>query len=89
MSAKAICKIDLGVIDQTIYVQNEKYKGKQTLETYKSSLKELPEFFANLNDVNDIYLSGASKDFELTIEKETRKIQYKKYNQDTKIFHYI
>lgn len=86
---KAICKINIGKMFQTVYIENEKYKGKKTLEHYQVLLKDLPEFFATLNDVNDIYLSGISKEFGSSIEKDTKLIQHQKYNKDTKIFHYI
>ena len=89
MAAKAICKINIGKMYQTVYIENGKYEGKKTLEHYQILLKNLPDFFANLHDVDDIYLSGTPKDFGLPIEKETRILQYKKYNKDTKTFHYI
>lgn len=89
MAAKAICKINIGVINQTIYIENEKNKGKKILEDYSITLQNLPEFLANLNDVDKIYISGVSKDFGHLIEEKTRTIQYKKYNKDTKLFYYI
>ena len=88
MAAKAICKINIGQMFQTVYVENEKYGSKKTLENYQILLKDLPTFFADLNDVNDIYLFGISKEFGLSIEKETKIIQNQKYNKDTKNFHY-
>lgn len=89
MAAKAICKINIGLMHQTVYVENKKYKDKETLETHYITLKDLPEFFANLKDVNEIYISGVSKEFGESIEKETKMIQYQKYNEDTKHFNYM
>lgn len=89
MAAKAICKINIGDMYQTVYIENEKYGNKKTLEHHSILLKDLANFFANLNDVNDIYISGVSKEFGISIEEETKMLQYQKYNKDTKIFHYI
>lgn len=89
MAAKAICKINIGDMYQTVYIENEKYENKKTLEHHSILLKDLPNFFAKLKDVNDIYISGVSKEFGLSIEKETRMLQYQKENKDTKFFHYI
>lgn len=89
MAAKAICKINIGLMHQTVYVQNKKYKDKEILEKHYVTLKDLPEFFANLKDVNEIYISGVSKEFGESIEKETKMIQYQKYNEDTKHFNYM
>ena len=88
MSARAICKINIGTMYQTVYIENEKYKNKKTTETHHLLLKDLSEFFANLNDVNDIYISGVSEEFGKSIEQETRMLQYQKYSKDTKTFHY-
>lgn len=38
MAAKAICKINIGVINQTIYIENEKNEGKKFLEDYSITL---------------------------------------------------
>lgn len=89
MSAKAICKINIGDMYQTVYIENEKYDNKKTLEHHSVLLTKLPSFFVELNDVNDIYISGVSKEFGMSIEKETRMLQYQKYNKDNKTFHYI
>lgn len=89
MAAKAICKINIGLMHQTVFIKNTKYKDKEIIETHSVLLKDLPEFFANLQDVDDIYISGVSKNFGKSIEKETKIIQYQKYNKDTKHFNYI
>ena len=89
MAAKLICKINMGALKQDVYIQGQKYSGKQTLENFKLSLDEIPEFIAKQRDIKDIYISGVNQNFFQKIEMDTRKIEYSLYNKDTKFFHYI
>ena len=43
MAAKAICKINIGVMHQTVFIKNTKYKDKEIIETHSVLLKDLPE----------------------------------------------
>lgn len=88
MAAKIICYIQFGVKDQTVYIDNNKYSGKKTLETHKVPMNQLPEFFATQNDADDIYISGGFTAFCKGIEKRTKEIEMEKFNKQTKVFHY-
>ena len=59
------------------------------MEKFSLILDEIPEFIAKQADVQDIYISGANKDFLKKIELETKEKEYVLYAQDTKHFHYI
>ncbi len=90
MAARMICKINIGAMYQTIYIENEKYEGKKTLETYQILLKDFPDFIAKQIDVPDIYIKGISHDFFQKIEEESLILERTKYNRiSKKKFHYI
>ena len=87
--AKIICKIDLGMLKQDLFIESQKYSGKPTLEKFSLTLDEIPSFIAKQKDIKDIYIKGANKTFLEKIEHDTKKLEYNLYNQDTKYFHYI
>lgn len=89
MAAKMICKINIGAMYQTIYIENEKYGDKKTVETHKILLRDFPEFVVNQLDVPDVYVSGITEDFFKKIEQETKLLEKTKYNKNTKHFHYV
>lgn len=88
MAAKALCKIDIGKMYQTVYIDNEKYSGKRTLETYQTLLVDLPKLLSEQQDVNEVHLFGVSKDFAKHIEEETKEEQLSKYGLYNKKFIY-
>lgn len=90
MAAKMICKINIGAMYQTVYIENEKYDDKKTLETYQILLKDFPDFVAKQIDIPDIYIKGISRDFFQKIEEESKLLEKTKYNRTSKKqFHYI
>ncbi len=83
--SKIICKINLGALKQNLYVSDD----EDNLTRFSLTTEEIPEFIAKQQDVKDIYIHGANKDFLTKIEIDTRKKEYNLYAKDTKFFHYI
>ena len=87
--AKIICKVNIGLSKQTVYIESQKYSGKRTLEHFVVPTEEIPNFIVKQKDIEDIYLGGATKDYLSKIEQETNELEKTLYSQSTKTFHYI
>ena len=79
-----VCRINLGVMYQTIYVK----KDPNTIERHRVLMEDLADFLMN-TPIDDVYIYGVPQEYAKSIERDTRKKQYEKYNQDTKKFHYM
>lgn len=83
MSKEIICQINLGDFKQKLYL-----KEGSTIKTFSLTVDDISDFIINQPEAKDIYLSGASKAFLQNIELVTNFKEQKKYNKNTKIFHY-
>ena len=87
--AKIICKISLLSFKQIVYIQSYKYDGKSITETYQMPLKDIPDFIASQNNIDEVCLAGP-KAFIKKIEQDTHNIEINKYSKKEKtIFKYI
>lgn len=77
--ANAVCKLQLGLKNQTIFIKNYKYHNKQTLESIKVPTEEIPNFIAKTSDITEVVLSGPIE-YLKKIEKDTEKIEKTKYS---------
>ena len=85
---KIICKINLGSLKQTLIVTDETEKNP-IIKKFFLTMEEIPTFIARQNNIKNIYISGATKEFLKKIEIDTKKAEYNLYSQSTKQFHYI
>ena len=85
--ARAICKINMGLKNQTVYIQSQKYSNKQTLESYEVPFQNLANFFINQSDITEIHFGG-SKTFAQKIENDIKKLELEKYSKNTIQFKY-
>ena len=51
--ATAICKINLGLKEQTLFIQNDK-----EMKTYQLSFDDLSNFIVEKSDINEVIFSG-------------------------------
>ena len=84
---KIICQIELGTNKQTvIVVENQKQK------TYSLSIEDIPNFICNMNNIEEVYISGPSN-YCSKIEQEVQKKEFEKYQNkefyNKKYFHYF
>lgn len=86
--ARIVCNIFIGDLNQTVYIESEKYSGKKTLEKYSVPLKDFPKFIVNQIDIDEIYLFGNSE-FAKKIEKDTKTLEQNLYEKNTKKFYYM
>jgi len=86
---KILCKINLGTLNQTLWVEKENKNGKIDLKEFSLRLDEIPNFISKERAIKDIYITGASKAFLEKIESDTRKIEQNLYSENTKLFHYM
>lgn len=82
--AKIICKINLGVLYQDIFIEDQ-----NKIEKFSIPLNEIPNFIVKQREIKDIYIKTPNKDFFKNIELKTKKLEYNLYTQNTKYFHYI
>ena len=83
---KIICDIRFGLAKQVVHVLDSD-TGKY--ETFKLSLQEIPQFFFNYNDIEEVQLGGPIA-FTSKIERTTRELENQKYSDRKKIrFYYI
>lgn len=87
--AKAICKINIGLKNQTVYIQNKKYKysNKYVLKSYEVPFQDLANFFINQTKVTEIHLGGPAS-FIQRLESDIKKLELNKYNKNTIQFIY-
>lgn len=85
---KIICKINLGSLKQTLIVTDETEKNP-IIKKFFLTMEEIPTFIARQNNIKNIYISGATKEFLKKIEIDTKKAEYNLYSRSTKQFHYI
>ena len=74
------CKLNLGLQKQTVKVESKKYGGKLSIETYELTMAEIPQFIANLQDVEQAYLSGPIAYTE-KIKNKTNETEINKYSK--------
>lgn len=86
---KILCKINLGTLNQTLWIEKENKNGKIDLKEFSLRLDEIPTFISKEREIKDIYITGASKSFLEKIESDTRKIEQNLYAENTKLFHYM
>lgn len=85
--AKAICKINVGLKNQTIYIQGQKYSNKQTLESYEVPIQNIANFLINQSGITEIHLGG-SKVYIQKIEDDIKDLEIKKYAKNSIKFVY-
>lgn len=85
--AKAICKINVGLKNQTIYIQGQKYSNKQTLESYEVPIQNIANFLINQSGITEIHLGG-SKVYIQKIEDDIKDLEIKKYAKNSIKFIY-
>lgn len=86
---RILCKINLGTLNQTLWVERENKNGEINLKEFSLRLDEIPTFISKEREIKDIYISGASKSFLEKIESDTKKLEQNLYAENTKIFHYM
>ncbi len=86
---RILCKINLGTLNQTLWVERENKNGEINLKEFSLRLDEIPTFISKEREIKDIYISGASKSFLEKIEFDTKKLEQNLYAENTKIFHYM
>ncbi len=77
--AKIICKINIGIRNQTVYIRSQKYSNKQTLESFEVPIENIAHFIMQQQDVSEVYLSG-SKVYVTKIEDDVKELELKKYS---------
>ena len=75
--ATIICKINLGLKNQTVFIRSEKYSNKETMEEYQMPIEDISSFIANTQDVADAVFSGP-REYAKKIEQETKEAKYSK-----------
>lgn len=88
MAAQMACKVSIGTMYQTVYIQNTKYDGKVTKEVYNIPIKELADFIVDTKDVEDVYLAGPIA-YLMKIQQEVKSKELKKYNKNSKKIHFV
>ena len=86
--ARMICKINMGTLMQKVFIQGQKYSNKKTIEPYRISLDDLPDFIVEHSDVQDVFLKGPME-YTKKIKQETEEKEMLKYSKVTKTFHII
>lgn len=79
------CKVNMGTLYQEVTIRNKKYSDKDTVETYKIPLEEIPKFIAKIEDVDTVYLSGP-KPYLTKIKDETKEEEIKRYKKTKTLF---
>ena len=85
--ARVICKINVGLKNQTVYIQNQKYSKKQTLESYEIPIQNIADFIVNQSGITEVHFGG-SKIYTEKIEDNIKNLELKKYNKNTIKFIY-
>lgn len=86
--ATIICKINLGIKMQQVYIESKKYSDKKIVETYQLPIDDLATFIAKHEDVKQARLSGPKFYLE-KIEKDTKEIEMRQYSKEKTVFYYI
>lgn len=86
--ARMICKINMGTLMQKVFIQEQKYSNKKTIEPYRISLDDLPDFIVEHSDVQDVFLKGPAE-YTKKIKQETEEKEMLKYSKVTTTFHII
>jgi len=86
--ATIICKINLGLKNQTVFIRSEKYSNKETMEEYQMPIEDISSFIANTQDVADAVFSGP-REYAKKIEQETKEKEKAKYSKIKTRFIYI
>lgn len=79
--ARVICKINIGLKNQTVYVQGEKYNNRQTLESFEMPIQNIANFIVNQQGISEVRLSG-SKIYTEKIEDDVKELELKKYSKN-------
>ena len=85
--ARVICKINIGLKNQTVYIQGQKYSNKQTLESYEMPVQEVANFIANQQGISEVHFGG-SKIYTEKIEDDIKELELKKYSKNKIKFFY-
>lgn len=78
--ATIICKLSLGLKNQEVFIQSQKYSKKQTIESFQVPTEQLADFIAKTSDVSKAVLSGPI-DYLKKIEEDTQKKEKSKYSK--------
>lgn len=81
--ATAICKINLGLKEQTLFIQDN---GE--MKNYQLSLNDLSNFIVEKTDINEVIFSGP-RQYVKKIEQETKEKEKSKYTKIKTKFIYI
>lgn len=80
--AKIICKINIGLKNQKVYIQGQKYSNKQTLESYDVPIEDIAKFIISQEGINEVYLGGI-KNYTEEIKNEIKDLEIQKYAKNT------
>lgn len=86
--ATLICKINLGIKNQTVFIRSEKYSHKETMEEYQMPVEDIASFIADMQDVEEAVFSGP-REYAKKIEQETKEKEKTKYSKVKTRFVYI
>lgn len=78
--ATIICKLSLGLKNQEVFIQSQKYSKKKTIESFQIPTEQLADFIAKTSDVSKAVLSGPI-DYLKKIEEDTQKKEKSKYSK--------
>lgn len=79
--ARIICKINIGLKNQTVYIQGQKYSNKQTLESFEMPIQNIANFIIDQQGISEVRLSG-SKIYTEKIEDDVKELELKKYSKN-------
>ena len=86
--ATLICKINLGLKNQTVFIRSEKYSHKETMEEYQMPFEDIASFIAGAQDVEEAVFSGP-REYAKKIEQETKEKEKARYSKIKTKFVYI
>ena len=86
--ATIVCKLQLGLKNQEIFIQSQKYSKKETIESFNIPTQQIADFIAKANDVQQAVLSGPATYLE-KIKKDTHNKEQLKYSKIKTNFTFI
>lgn len=86
--ATIVCKLHLGLRNQQIFIQGQKYSKKETIENYSVPTEKLSSFIATAEGVSEAVLEGPV-DYLKKIKEDTQKEEMARYSKVKTKFTFI